>query len=814
MHRRQTPSSVREILLLSTLLLAFSALTGRLAVAEESSQTADNAAAEDKATEDKATEDTTSGEQAESTPADEKLPEGHSSHGEVFNDGPRQAAYLMDGVGKVDFPVTTDKPEAAAFIVQGVAQLHGFWFFESERSFRQAAAIDPDCAMAYWGMAMSNRKNEDRAKEFIKEAMDRKDKASKREQLYIQAFERYINAKSESSDDKRKRAEKYIDDLEDLLADFSEDVEARAFLCEFLWSARSDEVKITSYFAVDALIQEVLDVEPLHPAHHYRIHLWDNERPENALESSARGGLAAPAIAHMWHMPGHIYSRLKRYHDAVYQQEASARVDHAHMMKDMILPDQIHNFAHNNEWCIRNLIHIGRVHDAIDLAQNMLEMPRHPKYNNIDKSGSYKYGRQRLLDVLKAYQLYDELIRLAGTSWLEDTGEEGEDLSLDRALGAAFAATGRVAEAEAVRSELQTAHDAAKAEQTKAGDEAEAKAVEEKKDEKEVKKARKDAENQHRSRASDLQEAIDEIDGRLAVHRGEFEKALELFEKAKSVPVEEQVVVMLAAGKTDDAVEKINSHIRTNKGEVRPLTAQVQTLWQAGKRDDARNAFEELRKISSTIDLDVPMFAALTPIAVELGFGEDWRVARELPDDLGARPELASLGPFRWQPVAAPPWSLPGVDGNEVALADFRGKPVVVIFYLGYGCLHCAEQLQKFQPEVAKFREAGMEVVAISTDAQKLLGKAYENYEGGFSFPLLADPQMAVFKQYRCFDDFEQQALHGTFVIDGDGRIRWQDISYEPFMDPAFVLKEAQRLIGLDTPAATSDDASVAAAEE
>ena len=64
-------------------------------------------------------------------------------------------------------------------------------------------------------------------------------------------------------------------------------------------------------------------------------------------------------------MPGHIYSKRKRYHDAAWHQEASARVDHAHMMRDRVLPDQIHNFAHNNEWLCRNLITVGRVHDAV-----------------------------------------------------------------------------------------------------------------------------------------------------------------------------------------------------------------------------------------------------------------------------------------------------------------------------------------------------------------------------------------------------------------------------------------------------------------
>src|SRR5690606_19611494 len=95
---------------------------------------------------------------------------GHSMHGEAFNEGPRQAAVLIPGTGKVDFPVTTTHPKAQQFFTQGVGQLHGFWYFEAERSFRQAAALDPECAMAYWGMAMANVNNEKRAAEFMKVA--------------------------------------------------------------------------------------------------------------------------------------------------------------------------------------------------------------------------------------------------------------------------------------------------------------------------------------------------------------------------------------------------------------------------------------------------------------------------------------------------------------------------------------------------------------------------------------------------------------------------------------------------------------------
>lgn len=118
----------------------------------------------------------------------------------------------------------------------------------------------------------------------------------------------------------------------------------------------------------------------------------------------------------------------------------------------------------------------------------------------------------------------------------------------------------------------------------------------------------------------------------------------------------------------------------------------------------------------------------------------------------------------------------------------------MVIFYLGFGCLHCAEQLQKFGPKTAAFADAGISLVAISSDSQTNLKKSHERYaEGKFPFEIVSDESLQTFKAYRAFDDFEQKPLHGTFLIDADGRLRWWDIGYEPFMDPDFVLNEARR---------------------
>ena len=169
---------------------------------------------------------------------------------------------------------------------------------------------------------------------------------------------------------------------------------------------------IGSRQAVDTLLDTVLQVEPMHPgAHHYRIHLWDGHKASRAEKSAGALCDGRAGIAHAWHMPGHTYTELKRYADAAYQQEGSARVDHAYMMRDRVMPFEIHNYAHNNQWLCTSLGHIGRVRDAIAVARNLVEQPRDPQKNGPNDGGSaQRSGRARWAELLTRYELWDELI--------------------------------------------------------------------------------------------------------------------------------------------------------------------------------------------------------------------------------------------------------------------------------------------------------------------------------------------------------------------------------------------------------------------
>jgi peroxiredoxin len=701
----------------------------------------------------------------------------------------------MEGMFPCKFPVTTTKPEAQAFINQGVAQLHGFWYFESERSFRQAAAIDPDCAIAYWGMAMSNQYNGNRAKGFMAEAVKRKDKAGDREKLYIDALAAFHNA-NDGNDKGKARRQAYIDALENIIDNYPDDLEAKAFLAYYLWEWRS-QVPITSYRAIDAIIQQVLDKEPLHPVHHYRIHLWNYRKDQNAIDSAARAGQGSPGIAHLWHMPGHIFDRLGRFNDAAWQQEASARVDHAFMMRDHVLPDQIHNYAHNNEWLVRTLSTIGRGRDAVSLAMNMCELPRHPKYNTLSNEGSATLGRRRLFDALERFEMWDDVITCTAGEYLAPRDENEEVRNL-RLRGVALINKGDTDSTDRIFTELARRYADKLAAREKAGDDAADKARAEKKDDKAIALARDNARKPLNEWVQRIESAMAELRGQIALRNKQNDDALRYFELAKDTPRPRLIQAYLAAGNAAKAEEMARSQA-SRKTDTVAQAILADVLFKTGKKKEAIDVFNQLRPISMDVDLAVPAFARLKPIAQELKLPDDWRAPRELAKDLIPRPTLDSLGPFRWQPTPAEPWKLTDADGKSLALADFAGKPVIVIFYLGAGCVHCTEQLAAFVPMTKEFAQAGISIIAISSDDVSKLKESNKPGPNGepFAFPIVSNGDLSIFKAYRAFDDFENRPLHGTFLVDGSGLIRWQDVNFAPFMDTKFLLGESKRLLAL-----------------
>lgn len=755
---------------------------------------------------------------------------GHSAHGEIFNEGPRQAAVLIEGTGDIDFPVTTKSADAQKFFNQGVGQLHGFWYFEAERSFREVLRIDPDCAMAYWGLAMANFDNKDRAPGFVKKASERKDAVSEREQLWIASLVKYFE---KPDGEKNARRRELVRDLEKIVLAHPDDIEAKAFLLYQIYSnsKEKDGYKIPSHVAIDLFAAAIHERRPNHPCHHYRIHLWDSEKPAMALDSAAKCGPAAPGIAHMWHMPGHTYSKLYRYNDAAWQQEASARVDHAHQIRFGLIPDQIHNFAHNNEWLIRNLVFVGRYQDAVDLAKNMIELPRLPKFTDGGKKwnhsgSSWAYGRIRLRDILVDFEQWQTLLQLAETDYLKPGPDTIDQREWNRMVGAAAFVTGDAARGRELLGLLRKELAEREKARDKAVADADKKNREAGKSEKEIETATKKAKDNFSQDITALTNNVNELTVCELIYPGADSKlpeadrkvAADLLAKLKTVSKPRLAQLYLKLGDNDKAAAKIEEAVKEASGQVLPLAHKVEILFAVGKREEAGKAFEELRVRAANADLAVPVFDRVLAAVRAAGdggealadekkyaAGADWRAEAKTATDLGERPPLDQLGPFRWSPQAAPDWTLSDGDGKAISLAGYRdkGTPVLVVFYLGKGCVHCMEQLQTFSPMQEKFAASGIAIVAIGTDNEAGLRDTYEQTNDGvqdpFPFPLLSNESCDTFRAYRAFDDFEATPLHGTFLIDATGRIRWSDISYQPFMKPDWLLEECQRLLSLDS---------------
>jgi len=683
---------------------------------------------------------------------------GHSVHGEAFNDGPRHTAYRMPGMGKVHFLASTKKPEAQAFIDQGVGQLHSFYYFESERSFRQAAKIDPDCAMAYWGMAMSNINNPKRAKGFLAEARKRAAQITHRESLYLTALESFHR---EGVAD-RARRQSWLQGLETIVQEFPGDTDARAWLAMVIWQNSWDGSGIGSRQAVDTVLDTVLQVEPMHPgAHHYRIHLWDGFKPIRAEKSAALYAKTAPGIAHAWHMPGHTYTELKRYADAAYQQEGSARVDHAYMIRDRVMPFEIHNYAHNNQWLCTSLSHIGRVRDAIAVARNLVEQPRDPAKNGPNDGGSaQRSGRTRWVEILTRYELWDELIEATTSGALDWSNIPFEQEQKAYALGLAYAAKNDPAKlGEQIQLLNKLSSPGAKA-------------------------------------------ALAELEGLQLLARGEIGPAFERFVRATSMRPEALARAHLAARNYGFAESTARQAVARNPNQVAPLAAQVEILHAAGKDEEARDAYRLLEPMARWADRELPVFRRLEPIVARWKAEGTWTSSAPQPVNASGtdettidRIDLNTLGPLVWAPFPAELFSRTDITGSPWSLAGHKGKNVLVIFFLGGKCAHCMQQLQLFSKEYEALKKQNVETVAISTDDLETTKSLRNNKDGiKFSMPMLADPKLELFKLYRAYDDFESQPLHGTILIDAQGNVRFQRISADPFLEVEFIKAEAERV--------------------
>ncbi len=256
-----------------------------------------------------------------------------------------QIAPLLEGLGEHHHPVTTESDRAQIFFDQGLKLTYGFNHLEALRAFKEAARLDPDCAMAYWGWALVLGPNlnlpmrpdvAEQAWHAARMAMKHRKKASKQERGYIEAIAaRY----AEDADDDRKPLDQaYADAMKKLHERYPEDNDAAT-----LYAAALMNLSPWNYWTRDrrpkrhteeilSTLEQVVEKDPQHEgALHYYIHLIEPVDPmRGEAAADALRGLT-PGAGHLVHMPSHIYMQLGRFADAYEANTKAAEADEGYI---------------------------------------------------------------------------------------------------------------------------------------------------------------------------------------------------------------------------------------------------------------------------------------------------------------------------------------------------------------------------------------------------------------------------------------------------------------------------------------------------
>jgi tetratricopeptide (TPR) repeat protein len=289
----------------------------------------------------------------------------------------------LQNLGSHVFKVSTKSDTAQLFINQGVNLVYGFNHAEAERAFREAARLDPECAMAYWGQALvigvninmpMNAADEPRAYELVQKAIALKAKATPREQAYIDALAHRYSGKAE---DRAARDQAYADAMRELYKRYPDDLDAATLFAEAIMDLRPwgywtrDLRPYPETTEAIAALESVMQRNPNHPgANHYYIHLMELPYPERAEAAADRLAGLMPGAGHMVHMPSHIYQRVGRYADSAAANERATAVD-----EDYITQCRVQGlypltyFPHNIHFLWSAATMEGRSRVAIDAAR-------------------------------------------------------------------------------------------------------------------------------------------------------------------------------------------------------------------------------------------------------------------------------------------------------------------------------------------------------------------------------------------------------------------------------------------------------------
>jgi len=377
------------------------------------------------------------------------------------------AAQLFGGMGSHRRPVGTASRLAQRYFDQGLVLAMSFNHDEAIRSFAEAARLDSNCAMAWWGIALANgphinnnamteQQSQD-AWAALRRAQSLLGNTSPVERALIEALgRRYADPPPA---DRRALDEAYAEAMRGVWKAHPADADVGCLLAEALMDLRPWDLWKPDGSAqpgtdeIVATLEQVLRLAPNHPgANHLWVHVVEaSPHPERGIAAADRLTRLVPMAGHMVHMPAHIYSRVGRWADASAANVRAIEADRRYRARSPRQGFYSVYMAHNRHFLSWSSQMEGRSEAALEAARGMIaNMPE----EFVRESAFFADGYMNVeMETLMRFGRWDELLAIP---------EPPDYLPITRAFrhfarATALAALGRLEDADRAQAEFRDA---------------------------------------------------------------------------------------------------------------------------------------------------------------------------------------------------------------------------------------------------------------------------------------------------------------------------------------------------------------------
>jgi tetratricopeptide (TPR) repeat protein len=338
---------------------------------------------------------------------------------------PAPEVELYTDLGNHGYAITAASPEVQQYFDQGLRLMWAFNHAEAIRAFNEAARLDPNCAMCYWGVAYSYGPNINApmdsasgvaAYEAVQRAQQLTAQATDVERALIDALARRYAATPPA--DRAVLDSAYATAMVDVRRRFPADQEVASLSAEALmdlspwyyWNADGTPRPATP--DIISSLEQVIQDNPNHPgACHLYIHAVEAVEPEKAVPCAERLAGLMPGAGHLVHMPGHIYIRVGRYMDAITANEHAVHADETYIrdQQPALGTYLVGYYPHNYDFLAFAASMAGRQQQAVESAQKVESLV--PAEMLVPGAGPLEHFSTVALRTMVRFGRWDEILQ-------------------------------------------------------------------------------------------------------------------------------------------------------------------------------------------------------------------------------------------------------------------------------------------------------------------------------------------------------------------------------------------------------------------